>query len=169
MAFPSQKRNHIFPLAVHKEDPGRSNHSVSSTTSLGPVSSRQTFSQCSLQLPAMRTQGNSPKIIVNSNSHHLLCARHWIPTNKLRRWALLLSPIYKWGNWESGKITCLRTHRQEVVGLDLSTGLSITRTRFITTVLSCLQKGCSAVLQIPRSLINCLKLRITWDSRRQAG
>lgn len=52
------------------------------------------------------------------------------------------------------------TGRKEVVGIDLNLGLSITRTRFITTILSCLQKGCSAVLQIPRSLMSCLKLRI---------
>ena len=79
MAFPGQKGNHIFPLTLHKEDPGRSYHAVSSITSLQLAMTRLTFSQYSLQLPATGTQGNSPKIKINNNSHHLLCARHRFP------------------------------------------------------------------------------------------
>lgn len=79
MAFPGQKGNHIFPLTLHKEDPERSYHAVSSVTSLQLAMTRLTFSQYSLQLPATRIQGNSPRIKINNNSHHLLCARHRSP------------------------------------------------------------------------------------------
>lgn len=79
MASPGQKGNHIFPLTLHKEDRERSYHAVSSITSLQLAMTRLTFSQYSLQLPATRTQGNSPRIKRNSNSHHLLCARHRYP------------------------------------------------------------------------------------------
>ena len=79
MDFPGQKGNHIFPLILHKEYPERRYHTVYSITSLQLAMTRMTFSQYSLQLPATRTQGNSPRIKINNNSHHLLCARHRSP------------------------------------------------------------------------------------------